>query len=102
MTKFYDYLRLVGLPLTLLLKLNVNKEWFEVWSAYPYSSFDQIRNRFFLSNFSLEHPQQITPIITDLYGLKVTGAFIHYPPYTAYYHVVSHLYIVDPYFLNFW
>lgn len=45
-------------------------------------------NRFFLSNFSFEYGKQIIPQVTDLNGLPVVGALIHYPPYTAYYHVV--------------
>lgn len=79
----------VELPHTLLLQPNVNNDWIDVWSAYPYSSSFQIYNRFYLSNFSFQYDKEMISAITDLNGLPVTGAFIHYPPYTAYYHVVS-------------
>lgn len=82
-------MRLVEIPLTLLLQLNINNDWFDVWSAYPFTSPEQIHNRFFLSNNSFEYAQQMIPTIKDLNGLTVIGAFIFYPPYTAYYHVVS-------------
>lgn len=78
------------LPLTQLLQPNFNSEWVDVWSAYPYSTTFQMYNRFFLSNDSFEYDKPIIPKVTDLNGLPVIGAFIHYPPYTAYYHVVSH------------
>ncbi len=75
--------------MTQLLRPDLVGEAIEVWSAFPYSTANEMYNRFFLSNFSFEHEKAMIPKMTDLNGLPVIGAFIHYPPYTAYYHVVS-------------
>lgn len=81
----------IELPLTLLLQPNIENEWMDQWSAYPYdsNSYSQIYNRFFLNNFTYQYDKRIVPTITDLNGLPVTGAFINYPPYTTYDRVVS-------------
>lgn len=79
------------MPLTLILQPNITAKWIDVWRAFPYSSYFEIYNRFFLSNFTLQYNKQMIPKITDLNGLAVTGAFFNYAPYTAYYHVVSTL-----------
>lgn len=81
----------IDLPLTLLLQPNVNNEWIYVWSAYPYDSYFQSYNRFFLSNFSFQYDKEIIPKITDLNGLIVTGALMDYRPYSSYDFVVSKL-----------
>lgn len=73
----------------MLLQPNFNGQYVDIWSAYPFSTTSHMYNRFFLGNFSYQYDKQILPKITDLNGLPVVGAFIHYPPYTAYYHVVS-------------
>lgn len=79
----------VDIPLTMLLQPNVDNKLINIWSAYPYSSYYQTYNRFFLSNFSFQYDNNIIPKLTDLTGLSVIGALIHYPPYTSYSHVVS-------------
>ncbi|KAG4071256.1 hypothetical protein HA402_003960 [Bradysia odoriphaga] len=75
------------LPLTQLFKPDSNSEFVDIWSAYPYRCAAQLYNRFYVSNFSYQFDKEMIPKITDLDGLPVIGAFIHYPPYTAYYHV---------------
>lgn len=78
------------MPLTLLLQPNIDNEpWIDIWSAYPYTSHSQTYNRLFLSNFTFQYDKQMIPKLTDLNGLPVTGAFIHYPPYTEFHRVVS-------------
>ncbi len=90
----------IDLPITMLLQPNVNNEWICVWSAYPYDSYLLPFNRFFLGNLSFEYDKQTIPKLTDLNGLTVTGAFINYPPYSSYDHVVSNSIIVIPLILK--
>ncbi|KAJ6635959.1 Glutamate receptor, partial [Pseudolycoriella hygida] len=75
------------LPLTQLLQPNLGAQSVDVWSAYPFGEKFQMYNRFFFKNFSFEFDKQIMSKVTDLNGLPVIGAFIHYPPYTAFHHV---------------
>ncbi|XP_037040297.1 uncharacterized protein LOC119077222 [Bradysia coprophila] len=75
------------LPLTQLIKADSNSEFVDIWSAYPYGSVGQLYNRLYLNNFSYEFDKEMIPKITNLDGWPVIGAFIHYPPYTGYYHV---------------
>lgn len=64
-------------------------EWIDIWSAYPFASYSQIYNRFFLNNFTFQQDKRIIPKLLDLNGLPVTGSLMHYPPYTAYHRVVG-------------
>lgn len=80
---------LVELPLTLVLQADIDSDRIDMWSAYPFSLYFQMYNRFFLGNISWQYDKRVIPQITDLNGMPVFGAFIHYPPYSAYYHVVS-------------
>ncbi|XP_063707554.1 uncharacterized protein LOC134836266 [Culicoides brevitarsis] len=88
------------LPLTLLLKPNFvddidtdtddddGRETIDIWSAFPYSAYRDLRNRFFVENSSFLHENDtLIPKMTNLDGIQVTGAFIHYPPYSAWYRV---------------
>lgn len=64
-------------------------QWIDIWSAYPYDTYSSVYNRYFLNNFSFEFEKPLIPEITNLNGNIVTGAFIHYPPFSQYFVVVS-------------
>lgn len=69
--------------------INEDDHWIDIWSAFPYSSYADLYNRFYVNNASYLYEKPLVPKMTDLDGMQVTGAFIHYPPYTAYYVVVG-------------
>lgn len=75
--------------MTLIFQPDTQNNWIEIWSAFPYTLNLQMYNRFFVGNSSWQCKKDLIPQITDLGGRPLYGAFIHYPPYTAYYYVVS-------------
>lgn len=80
------------MPLTLLLQPNFDDElWIDIWSAFPYATYEEVYNQYFFTNDSFLYEKKLVPKMTNLDGMQVTGALMHYPPYTAHYSVVENL-----------
>uniref|UniRef100_A0A336LV05 CSON002664 protein n=1 Tax=Culicoides sonorensis TaxID=179676 RepID=A0A336LV05_CULSO len=79
------------IPSTLILKLPVideirdyeNESSIEIYSAFPLSQVNEPSNRFFVANRSLEKLVPLAPVIKDLGGIKIRGAFFNYHPFCA-------------------
>uniref|UniRef100_A0A336LSD3 CSON002663 protein n=1 Tax=Culicoides sonorensis TaxID=179676 RepID=A0A336LSD3_CULSO len=73
------------LPLTLYLNRDVINEqnFINIWSAFPFSDVQLIKNQFFLENASFLNENQLIPHVSDLGGIEIVTSLMKYAPFVS-------------------